>query len=268
MVGSLLGLETLGLYAVLFLSAVIPISGISRIVNPVLFAGLLNARGKTAYEARLRLFSNAVPILAACYAFGILAFLQTVIPLVFGARYTLSDPVVILLALIAFIRIVRLEPATSLLLQQHKTGPLAFANVTVGFGLAVATILVVVYRNIEACLIGGLIGECVGLCAMFIAAREQFGSTARTYLAATAIMFVCIAGGCAVAIAAPHGPTRVVLLIFVLTTIAAGGVLFLRPKYLAAYKARPQADEALELPNAEIEKINAELPKTPGISLS
>src|SRR5262249_16745115 len=63
MVGLLLGLPFLGQYAVLTLAALIPISGLFRILGPILFAGLHNADvEKGTYDARLQLFSRALPI--------------------------------------------------------------------------------------------------------------------------------------------------------------------------------------------------------------
>lgn len=167
MVGALMDLPTLGLYAILILAGTVPIGGLFRILGSLQFAGLHNAlAGSSEYSARLKLFSRAIPMIAGCYALILVAFLKPIVPLVFGIRYTISDPMPLLVGLIAFFRIVRVEPHTSLLLQTQNTRKLAIANLSPGIGLLCATVLVLVRPSIEAVLIGSIVGESVGLGVM------------------------------------------------------------------------------------------------------
>jgi O-antigen/teichoic acid export membrane protein len=167
MVGALMDLPTLGLYAVLILVGTVPIGGLFRVLGSLHFAGLHNATaGSPEYNARLKLFSRALPMIAACYALLLIAVLKAIMPLVFGARYTIEDPLPLLVGLIAFLRIVRTEPHTSLLLHTQNTRVLAVANLSPGIGLLCATALVLLKPSIEAVLVGSIVGESIGLGVM------------------------------------------------------------------------------------------------------
>jgi O-antigen/teichoic acid export membrane protein len=164
MIGALLGLPMLGLYAVMVLAGVVPISGILRVLGPLFFAGLHNAEmGSAEYIARLRLFSRLFPIIAGCYALALVALLKAAVPLIFGSRFMISDLAVLLIAMIALFRIIRIEPQTSLLMNMQKTKELAFANLSPVVGLLAATSFVFAYPTIEAALTGILIGEIIGI---------------------------------------------------------------------------------------------------------
>lgn len=184
MVGALMGLPTLGLYAVLILAGTVPISGLCRIIGPLQFAGLHNTSPESVeYIARLKLFSRALPMIAGCYALVLIAFLKPVVPLFFGTRYMISDPLPLLVGMIAFLRIVRIEPHTSLLLLSQDTYKLAVASLSPGLGLLCATVLVLMYPSIESVLIGGVAGEGIGLGVMIAMTRKLFKSALVDYVA-------------------------------------------------------------------------------------
>jgi O-antigen/teichoic acid export membrane protein len=183
MVGALMGLPALGLYAVLILASTVPISGLFRILGPIQFAAFHNAPPESpAYGARIKLFSRALPMVAACYALGLVVFLKPIVPLIFGARYAISDPLPLLVGLVAFLRIARTEPHTSLLLQTQKTRKLAIASLSPGIGLLCATVLVLLHPSIESVLMGAIIGESIGLGVIFFMTRKILASAAAGYI--------------------------------------------------------------------------------------
>ncbi len=239
MVGALLGLPTLGLYAVVVLAGLVPISGILRILGPLFFAGLHNAKiGSARYIARLRLFSRLFPIVAGCYALGLIALLKPVVPLVFGSRFAVSEFAVLLITLIAFLRIIRIEPHTSLLLNLQKTRELAYANFSPVAGLLAATVLVLIHPTIEAALAGVLIGELVGVAAIVFVTRHFLGHAIVDYASSSlSVMAIVLAAGSLVMASSANDNIliRIVLAGGFCFFILVGAWLFLLRLYRSAY---------------------------------
>lgn len=240
MVGALMDLPSLGLYAILILAGTVPIAGLFRIIGPLHFAGLHNAvAGSSEYSARLKLFSRALPMMAGCYALMLVAFLKPIVPLVFGARYAISDSMALLVGLVAFLRIVRIEPHTSLLLQTQNTRKLAIANLSPGIGLLCATILVLAQPSIEAVLIGSIVGESIGLGVMILMTYRLLKSAIFDYvvslLCALAIVLVAY-----VTIAQSQdallGRTAIAVGFFLLIFVGAG--MFLPKPFRLGYGTR------------------------------
>jgi len=240
MVGSLLGLPFLGLYAVIVLAGLVPIGGIFRILGPLFLAGLHNAHpDKGEYESRLQLFSRAVPIIAGCYGLLLVALLKPTLPIVFGERYVISDVEVLLVALIAFARIVRIEPYTSVLLNFQRTKELAIANLSTIAGLIVATFLAWIYHSIESVLVGILLGEMVGICVVTLLASRLLKFVNVDY--AVSLLFVAMALGSAGALVLLLQATTILGRSTIaggfLLLIVAGAAVFLPGPYQAAKRA-------------------------------
>jgi O-antigen/teichoic acid export membrane protein len=189
-VGSLLGLPLLGLYSLVTLAAFVPLSGLYRITSPIQFAGLHNAKFETdVYFARVKLYCRAVPIVAAALAVGIITLYGKLIPAVFGQRYTISSEMIFLLALIAYVRVIRTDPQTSLLFNTQNTRKLAIAGQAPFFGLFVTAGLVLLHPTLEAVLVGGLIGELAGLVAVGYIARHLLRFAIRDHVFSGLAMF-------------------------------------------------------------------------------
>jgi O-antigen/teichoic acid export membrane protein len=242
MVGTLLGLPTLGLYAVIVLAGLVPISGILRILGPLIFAGLHNADDKSAeYDARLRLFSRMIPMIAGGYALALIAVLKTIVPLVFGARFMMSDLAVLLIALIAFVRIVRAEPHISLLLNTQKTRELAVANLSPAVGLLVGIALVLLSPSIESALAGVLMGELVGLMMIVVMTRRLLKLVIVDYLTfvLVVITIVMTAGWLGVLSNFDNDfLARIVIVACFSIIIFIGSFVFLPELYRKAYSSR------------------------------
>lgn len=240
MVGSLIGLTALGFYAVITLAAFVPIGGLFRVLGPLQFAGLHNAAiNSPKYVARLQLFGRAVPMIAAGYALTLVFFLKPVVMLVFGASYAISDVSLILLASIAFLRIVRTEPHTTLLLGAQDTRRLAVANLSQVIGLAIATTLVLFYPSIEFVLIGSLIGEGLGLCVMIITTRALLKAAIADYLASLIIMLSTVVSVGLLAVLVDGSLVSRLTSAFGIFTILLGvAYMFLMNLYRRAYSAQ------------------------------
>ncbi|CAO4157375.1 hypothetical protein DHODJN_26405 [Methylorubrum extorquens] len=174
LVGALLGLETLGLYAVVILTSYVPTSGLFRLLGPVQMAGLVNAADRPdVYAARLRLYARAVPMVAAAYALGWEVLAKSFLPAIFGQRFVASDLTILLVGLIVYLRVCRQEPMTAILLQTGGTGRLAVANQMPMLGLALGALLMWLQPQLESLLAGMVVGEIV---ALVVALRIVCGS--------------------------------------------------------------------------------------------
>ena len=196
-VGSLMGLPFLGVYAVVTLAAYVPLFGLSKILGPILFAGIHHANTETGeYDARLKLFSRAVPAIAAVYALGLMAFYGPVVPVVFGHRYAISDEAIFLLAAIVFFRIMRTDPQTCLLFHTQNTRKLAIVGQVPFIGLLVTAGLAVVHPTLEFILIGNLVGEVAGLCAIEYVSRRLLRSAVYDHIfSGLAMLSIIVAAG-------------------------------------------------------------------------
>jgi O-antigen/teichoic acid export membrane protein len=241
-VGAMLGLEILGFYAVLSLAGLIPISGLIRVLNSLFFAGFHNAHEKDHFQDRIKLFFGVTPLLAGLYALGIVGLLQLALPLVFGPRFTATDPLIFLIAAIAVTRISRLEPSTSLLLQKQRTTRLAAANVSLFSGLLVASILVALHRNIEGALVGTLIGELTALCFTMLAVRSLAKDSTKVFLRSFLASLVVLLIAFWVISSSWYPQTnvhRIAATAFLAFLLAAYGLFALRVTYQSAYDAKP-----------------------------
>jgi O-antigen/teichoic acid export membrane protein len=187
LVGAMLDLPALGLYSVLTLATTVPLSVVARVTQVLTLPALFNAsRDERMFEARLRLASGVVPVRAGFLALGILTLMNDVVPLVFGQKFVASRPMAILLALTVFVRLVRNDPGTSLLLMEGRTKRLALANLFVMGGIIFSILFLYFWRTIEASVAGRLAAELVGLIAMHYLARLAFRGVGRYNLVAIA----------------------------------------------------------------------------------
>ena len=192
-VGSLLGLPLLGLYSLVTLAAFVPLTALYRIMSPIQFAGLHNAKIETGeYDARLKLYSRAVPVIAAAFAISIITLYGRLIPAVFGHRYFVSDLTIFLLAMIAYVRITRTDPQTSLLFNAQNTRKLAIAGQSPFIGLVVTAGLVIVHPTLESVLVGGLVGEMAGFCVTGYIVRRLLRSAVYDHVFSALAMFAIV----------------------------------------------------------------------------
>lgn len=240
-VGSLLGLPTLGLYSLITLAAFVPLSGLFKITNPIQFAGLHNAKIETGqYDARLKLYTRAVPVLAALFALSLIAFYGELLPTIFGSRYSISEFMVFLLALIVYIRIIRTDPQTSLLFNAQNTRKLAIVGQAPFIGLAATAALVLSHPTLELALIGGLIGEISGLCAAGFVVRGLMRSALYDHVFSTTAMLAIVTAAGILLLSTPIGDVfgdRVAVVGGFVVLVAAFAGLSLPGLYNKAYGA-------------------------------
>jgi hypothetical protein len=196
-VGGLMGLPFLGIYAVVTLAAFVPLFGLFKILGQILFAGIHHANVENGeYDARLKLFCRGVPAIAAVYALGLLGFYGLLVPVVFGHQYAISDAAIVLLSLIVFVRIMRTDPQTCLLFHTQNTRKLAIVGQVPFIGLLVTAGLVIVHPTLEFILVGILVGEVAGLCAIEYVSRRLLRSAIYDHISSgLAMLSIVLATG-------------------------------------------------------------------------
>jgi O-antigen/teichoic acid export membrane protein len=196
LVGSMLGLQTLGIYSIVLLVTVVPITMVFRNMGTLNLAAYHNASAPGALQTRMRLAARLSPLVATVYSLSILALMNVATPAVFGGRFMLAKTPLCLLAFAAFVRIIRVEPSTSLLLHEQRTKRLAVGNLAVISSLAFAYVLISVQPTLEAGLGGRLLGEATGLIVTVVVARKALADSLGDYARSISIglLIVCAAG--------------------------------------------------------------------------
>lgn len=253
-VGAYLGLETLGLYAVMILTSYVPTSALFHLIGPIFFAGLMNSTGRPdTFETRLKLYSRAVPMLAAIYAVGWITLGKTVIPLVFGARFIVTDAEVLLVGLIVYLRICRTEPAQSLLIQSHLTHRLAVGNQIPTIGLAIGAFFCWMHPALESLLLGMAMGEVLAISVMFTMARRVWrGVWKDAVLWSMAMIVLPAAMGSFLMEIGPsdHLPLRIGIGLGIGVFVAILALLFVLPLLRKGYKRELPAPFSPEIEQA------------------
>jgi O-antigen/teichoic acid export membrane protein len=185
-VGGLLGMPELGVYAIVSLATLMPLSLLSRLGSSALLAGLYNSARTPSYTPRLRLAAGAVALISGLYALGVVTLLNLVVPLVFGAKFILPQTALVILALAMFLRAARTEPFTSMLLLTSETHRLAIANFSFIISLPFEFVLLLMFHNFEAVMAGRLLGEIVAFITTLHITRDAFAAARRDYALALA----------------------------------------------------------------------------------
>ena len=239
LVGSVLDVPTLGIYSVLILTITVPAGAVTQIFSSLALAGLHNVSDdRERGERRLLLYTRIMLILGACAAFGLLALMNVLVPLVFGARFAVSNGIVAMLALVSFFSLARAEPTTSVLLINHRTRALAALSLSSVAGLVFAAALATWYASLYTILVGRLFGEVFGFLVTMTILRPYLGKREWRSVAATLWAGVWLLAAVAFELLYPL-PLDSALRFGVLgclAMLALGGIAFnLRPMIAEAY---------------------------------
>src|SRR5581483_10809421 len=174
LVGSLFGVGTLGLYAILLNISVMPTTLLLSSVS-VLAMSYLTSEEQAAeprpekYRALVALFS----MLGNLYSLFVALTLDWLTPLIFGDAFTINETVHLLIVGIVYFRIQRAGAPTALLLVRSQTGRLAFLNLSAGLGLIIALVLVLVWPRFEAVLLGVLAGDIISYAVFCLEKKKR-----------------------------------------------------------------------------------------------
>jgi O-antigen/teichoic acid export membrane protein len=167
-VGYWFGVRELATYAVVFSLGVVPVNLISGVFGGPSLSYLLSGDASDCDRSdRYRLLLGFYSIITSIYALWMVSALDIVVPLIFGARFTVSPTAHVLFTLIACLRLQRGGAPTLFFLASGKTGQLAFLNLVSGTGLAIALGCIMIWPRLESMLIGITIGELISFTLFF-----------------------------------------------------------------------------------------------------
>ncbi len=199
LIGSMLGLPELAVYSVANLATYVPSALITRLSSTVTLAQLYNGakHDDGRFDARLRLFARLVPLVAALFALGVVALLDIVMPLVFGAKFVLSPASTALLAVSIFFRQARGDPFSSLLLNEGRTKRLAIANLSSTSALLFVFVLLLIFHSFEAVMAGRLLGEVTATAVTLAITRDLFKPARQDFFKAVTVGLLVLCVGIA-----------------------------------------------------------------------
>jgi O-antigen/teichoic acid export membrane protein len=159
LVGHWFGVAALARYSLALSLAVVPASIIHSVLNLLSVSLLAQSRAdddgtRTQYDALT--WGHAV--IALAYATAVAATLDLLVPLIFGASYSVEPWTAMLVSLIVLVRIIRGAPIALLLAKSH-TPQLMQANLVSIAGLLLAFALLPLQPQIETMLVCVLIGD-------------------------------------------------------------------------------------------------------------
>ena len=162
-VGNLFGLETLALYSLVMNLAIVPISALLIVASNLGVAFLVRRiDDKALSQPAALLVTWTMLVVAAIYATSMALFLEILVPLVYGNRYTPTPAMLAAAPILAFLRISRAGP-TIMMLAYGLTRRLTAANLIAGVGLAGGYALGLHFHRLDvvlACIVLGDILSC------------------------------------------------------------------------------------------------------------
>jgi O-antigen/teichoic acid export membrane protein len=250
-VAGFFNLQTVAVYSVVVLATTVPINLINRTLATTVLARVYHASSFGPWLSQeVRLASTLFAVVGALYASAVILMINYAVTLVFGAKFHVDNSSVILLGLAAFVRFVRLEPFTTVMLNSGRTKRLAISNVLVASSLAYMVLFSFFDRSINAVLTARLLGEVTGLAAAIYLTRRvaDGGRSVFTLSTATGFLFVAFAGLESVGLERGGESLPLLLIACVAFAIPAGlwGAFDLRGKLgrlraVIASRAQPQA---------------------------
>ncbi len=201
-VAALFDLKILALYSVIMLAVIVPMFLMARVLQSTILARLFHA-GANAMRLRLevRLASSVVAILAAAYAGGVVLLMNPIIALVFGPKFHAGGAAMILLGVGAFVRLVRSEPFTSLMLNEGRTKRLAASNVVASSSLGFMVLFSFFTRSVDAVLAARLLGETASLVVTLVMARRAPAIGRYAFSSSTVVGLLFTGAACLASVA-------------------------------------------------------------------
>ena len=175
-VGSWLGVEALGTYAVILSLGLFPTSLILRVFGSIAAPFLFQRKNTPSYEKHYALLLFLAEVISVLYAFFVALTLDWLTPLIFGQSFHVSQGIHLLVIVIAFLRLLRSSAPTAFLLVAGKTGELALLNLTSGIGILCAVGLLYYWPSLESVLFGLLIGDFAANALLFCLSATRASS--------------------------------------------------------------------------------------------
>ena len=191
-IANLFGLTMLALYALVWSLAIAPTAPIVLATSSLCWP-LLTRQTADPSATRNAPFTVLMSqfILGAAYAMAIATFLDMLVPLVFGSRYTVTPGVQAAAAGIAFLRVCRAAPNT-ILLASGQTGVLTLGNMGVVAGPVLGFGLAWWLMRLDALMAGMMIGDLLSLAMLLFFIRNRLPKVAMLKQLGLLTLPVCV----------------------------------------------------------------------------
>ena len=196
LVAGLFDLQIVAIYSIIITTATYPAQVITRFFSTTIIARMYHASHATSQLFReIRLASSLSAVIAAFYGGGIAFLTNFVATAAFGQKFHVSNAVTSILGLAAFVRFIRTEPFTSLMLNAGRTKKLAASNILVSTTLVYLVVISTFDRSMEAIVLTRLLGEATALILTIYLARQvpEGGSLVFSRSAIVGLGFVSVA---------------------------------------------------------------------------
>jgi O-antigen/teichoic acid export membrane protein len=196
-VAALYNLDIVAVYSVVILAVTMPMGLFIRVLGTTMLARFYHARSvRSRLDQEVRTASSLVAVVAAFYAGGVILLMNFAVAFVFGQKFYTGYQAMMLLGTAAFIRLVRVEPFTSVMLNASRTKRLAASNVLVASFLAYMALFSFFDRSIIAVLAARLLGELTAVAVTFAMARRAPEGGRFVFSFSTLIGFVFVGFAC------------------------------------------------------------------------
>ncbi len=173
LVAGLFDLQIVAVYAIVITTAVYPAQVISRFFATTIVARLYHANESVSrLFQEIKLATSMSAVTAAFYGGGVAFLTNIVATTVFGQKFHVSSLTMVILGLAAYVRFIRQEPFSSLMLNFGRTKRLAASNFIVSTTLIYLVVIAQFNRSMEAIVLTRLMGELTALIFTIYIARQ------------------------------------------------------------------------------------------------
>lgn len=236
LVGNLFGMETLALYSLVVSLALMPLSPLGAVLQNISIAFLAEREDVGGSSSRSFAVSWMFLLVASAYSACVAILLDMFVPLFYGARYVVAPEVMLLVALLAFMRFARQGP-TAVLLVAGRTSRLAAANLIAGVGLVAGYAFGLLADSLPAVLAGIVAGDAVATLFIFCQIRQRLPAAAT--VAHATFLVLPVAATCALALPDGGGPLWRRGLILSLSLVLVGLDLVVGQRVHQIFRASP-----------------------------
>ena len=255
LVAGLFDLQIVAIYAIIITTATYPAQVISRFFSTTILARLYHANlSVSRLLQEIRLASSLSAVTAAFYGGGVTFLTNIVATSVFGQKFHVSNATMALLGLAAYVRFIRQEPFSSLMLNFGRTKRLAASNFIVSTTLVYLVAIALLSRSMEAIVLTRLMGEVTALIFTIYIARQVSDGGALVFSRSTIIGLGFVCAACLGVMALPQLGQSVV------ATLAACVVYTIAIAIWAAWELRAAKDRRAALSPESMKATRGEEP--------
>ncbi len=197
LVAALFDLQIVAVYAIIITTATYPAQVISRFFSTTIVAQMYHASHVLSRLLQeIRLASSLSAAIAAFYGGGAALLTNFVATAVFGEKFHVSSTSTALLGMAAFVRFIRLEPFSSLMLNAGRTKRLAASNLLVSTTLVYLILIAIFDRSMEAIVLTRLLGEATALIFTIYIARQVPGGGSLVFSRSTIVGLGFVTAAC------------------------------------------------------------------------